>query len=216
MKKLFFLLFTAFTLCSQAQQIEVSGMAGYMWVGQTPSIKLGNNANYSGGFLYSTLEGIAVEFNYTYTQTTPSWRKGIYEDTYGKWNTLTTEYYMLNIMRETYLDKVTAYGLFGLGAGHFLQNASGSFRDEDIWKFAISLGLGAKYYITDRIALRFQTRISGPIQWGGISIGCGSGGCGTGVSAGSQILSFDLQGGVSIVLKKDDNATYNGGSGDGF
>jgi len=198
---------------TNAQQIELTGMAGYMWVGQYPSVKLGNNMNFMAGLYVSPVEGLGIEFSYTRTETSPSYRNNYYYDDYGNLGELTTEYYLLHIMRETKMDNITLYGLFGLGAGHFIltESSGGRFGNTidraDKLKFAIGLGAGMKAYLSDRIALRLQTRIMAPIQYGGLSIGCGTGGCGTGVSAGSAIISWDVQGGISLVLKKEDNAS---------
>ena len=197
---------------SNAQQIELTGMAGYMWVGQNPSVALGNNVNYTGGLYISPVEGIGIEFSYTRIETNPYWRSNFYQNDYGNLGDLTTEYFLLQIMKETKMDNITLYGLVGLGAGNFLltEGSDGSLgtvgRAEKL-KFAIALGGGLKAYLSDRIALRLQTRLMAPIQYGGLSIGCGTGGCGTGVSAGSTIVSWDVQGGLTIVLKSDDNAS---------
>ena len=199
---------------SNAQQIELTGMAGYMWVGQYPSLRLGNNVNYMGGLYVSPVEGIGIEFSYTRTETNPSYRNNFYINDYGDLGDLTTEYYLLHIMRETKMDNITLYGLFGLGAGHFVLTESkggdqGYIQRVDKLKFAIALGGGLKAYLSDRIALRLQTRLMAPIQYGGLSIGCGTGGCGTGVSAGSSIISWDVQGGVTLVLKSNEPSSFS-------
>ena len=203
---------------SNAQQIELTGMAGYMWVGQYPAVKLGNNMNYMAGLYVSPVEGIGIEFSYTRTETSPSYRNNYYYNDYGNLGELTTEYFLLHIMRETKMDNITLYGLFGLGAGHFVltESSGGMFGNTidkaDKLKFAIALGGGLKAYLGngERVALRLQTRIMAPIQYGGLSIGCGTGGCGTGVSAGSAIISWDVQGGITLVLKKsEDAASFN-------
>lgn len=200
-------------LCKvNAQQIEVTGMAGYMWVGQLPDVKFGNNVNYTGGLYISPVEGLGIEFNYTRVDTQPKWIRGFLEDEYGSLGDLSTEYFLLQILREQQLSDITVYGLFGLGAGYFKLTTGtggdfGNTKSYDRLRFAISLGGGMKAYLTDRIALRIQARLMSPISYGGLSIGCGTGGCGTGVSAGSYILSADVQGGLTIVLKSRDNAS---------
>ena len=82
-----------------------------------------------------------------------------------------------------------------LGGSRFFSKDLG----EDVWKFSIIFGAGAKLYANDRLGLKLQGRFPFSIFSGGGAIGCGSGGCYTSVG-GSGMGQFDLSAGVMVLM----------------
>lgn len=97
-------------------------------------------------------------------------------------------------------DTFIPYGLFSLGDSRFSPEES----SQDYWRFAINAGLGIKYFITDKVGIRLQTRILMPLYFQGVGFGCsigtGGSGCGTGIGIGSEILQADFTGGVVLKI----------------
>ena len=106
------------------------------------------------------------------------------------------------------MDNIVVYGLGTLGATLF--SPSGDPYDEtperytyqDYWLFSLTLGGGAKVFLSDRIGLRFEGRIMMPITWAGGGFMIGTGGSGFYFGGGSAILQAGLMGGVIIALGK--------------
>ncbi len=108
-------------------------------------------------------------------------------------------YYQIGIIRPFPVnEKVEAFGNFTLGATQFAMQEQ-IYNDE--WRFSITAGLGAKIWLSDKVGLRLQARLLAPINWGGLGFFCGSGGCNTGVNAGSSFISGDVSGGLVFRLK---------------
>jgi hypothetical protein len=71
---------------------------------------------------------------------------------------------------------------------------------DDIWRFAFTVGGGAKIYLSDRFGLRLQGRIMAPLYFSGGGVYFGTGGSGFGVSGGIPILQGDFTAGLIIRL----------------
>jgi hypothetical protein len=108
-------------------------------------------------------------------------------------------YYQIGALRPFPVNKVLeAFGTFTMGMTHFNMQ-SNAFNDE--FRFSITFGLGSNIWITDAIGIRVHARLLAPINWAGLGFFCGSGGCNTGVSAGSTFISGDVGGGLVFRLK---------------
>jgi hypothetical protein len=69
----------------------------------------------------------------------------------------------------------------------------------DEWRFSMILGLGAKYFPSDRVALRVQGHLYGTFLDTGGGVFCGFGGCSLGLF-GAGIFQADLSGGLTIAV----------------
>ena len=90
---------------------------------------------------------------------------------------------------------VMPFGMMTVGGTRY---SSEEFND-DVWKFSMIFGFGAKVYASNSIGLRVQGRFPFTIMSGGGSVGCGSGGCYTSVG-GTGIGQFDVSAGVMLML----------------
>jgi len=66
--------------------------------------------------------------------------------------------------------------------------------------FTVELGGGLKYYFSDHIGIRLQARLFLPMQFAGVGFGCGSEGCGSGVSGYTLTIQGDFTSGVVLKL----------------
>ena len=87
------------------------------------------------------------------------------------------------------------FGMLTLGGTRY---SSEDFND-DVWKFSMIFGFGAKIYASDVLGLRVQGRFPFTILSGGGAVGCGSGGCYTSVG-GTGIGQFDVSAGVMLMM----------------
>ena len=104
-------------------------------------------------------------------------------------------YYQIGVVKEIPKGKLIPYGAFSLGAVEI--NTSGSDYD-DVWKFAITLGGGLKYYFTPKLGLKLEARIMAPMAYGGLYIGTG----GSGASVSSATLQGYIGGGATFALTR--------------
>lgn len=71
---------------------------------------------------------------------------------------------------------------------------------EDIWRFAIAFGGGAKIWFSERLGLRLQARVMFPIYFYGGSMYFGTGGSGFAVSGGIPMMQGDFTAGLIIAF----------------
>ena len=86
---------------------------------------------------------------------------------------------------------VMPYGLFSLGGTRYAESGGA----DDIWKFSVILGLGAKVYMSEKIGLLVQGRM--PFTFTGGGIGIGTGGASI---VGTGIAQFDIGAGLMILM----------------
>lgn len=106
---------------------------------------------------------------------------------------IAVRYYQIGVVKEMPKGNIIPYGAFSLGAVE-VNPTNG----DDVWKFAITLGGGLKYYFTKNIGLKLEARMMVPIAYGGIYIGTG----GSGASANSVTLQGYIGGGVTFALTR--------------
>ena len=93
--------------------------------------------------------------------------------------------------------KVSPFGLITVGASIF-HPTKNNYSDE--WRFSFALGLGAKLNISEKLGLRFQTRLIVPIQFSEGSIWCHSNGCEINVHAWTSFIEVDFSVGIYIII----------------
>jgi len=197
----------AFSPVLKAQDLEIHAYTGWMFgfsANYNYSINSGKLKNVDaqnyGLTLNYRLQGIVMlEIGYMRMDSYFEDRGGYLNETRNS-IAVATEYYQIGGLKELADGKARPYGLFTLGAVRYSPKDPGF---SDSWKFAFNFGLGAKVYFgeAERIALRVQGRLMMPINWAGLGVSCGSGGCGSGVTLGSTIIEGDLTAGLVVVLK---------------
>jgi hypothetical protein len=117
---------------------------------------------------------------------------------------INVEYWHAGVLKGFQQGNIMPFTSFTLGATRYsFHDVSEIAQDDpwdDVWKFSIILGLGAKVYTSGRMGLRLQARLPITFTGGGIGFGCSTGGgCGATVG-GSGITQFDLSGGVFLAF----------------
>jgi opacity protein-like surface antigen len=74
-----------------------------------------------------------------------------------------------------------------------------AIRIDDEWRFSMQLGLGAKYFASERVGLRVQGRLYATFLDSGGGVFCGFGGCSLGLF-GTGVIQGDFSGGVTIAV----------------
>ena len=92
--------------------------------------------------------------------------------------------------------KVAPFGLTSLGA---VRMAPQHVTYDDYWAFAITVGVGIKTYLSDRLGLRVQIKAEIPLLFSSGGVWCGTGGCSAGIS-GTGTIQGNVGGGLIFVL----------------
>ncbi|MCK5781779.1 MAG: hypothetical protein KAH10_04280 [Flavobacteriales bacterium] len=150
----------------------------------------------SDGTSYGITASIASKWN-TRVELAFSWQEtSMYGNGTSDWREgVSIRYYQIGVIKEMPNGKIIPYGTISMGA---VQIDSENDRYSDEWKFAITLGGGLKYYLTDAIGIKLEARMMAPISYGGLYLGTG----GSGVSAGSATMQGYFGGGLTFALAR--------------
>ncbi len=195
---------TAFTLVFLMAQpiiaqpsITLEAFGGWLWTSRAGytgnEFIVDDEGNYGVRVGVSPASALLVEFEWNHTETRITGNNfisgNVSED-------VIINYYMLGINKQMGEGPAVPFGLLNLG----IMNMQGKTIDFSNNWFTVGLGGGLKYYLSDRIGIRLQARLLLPMQFGGIGIGCGAGGCGGGVSAYTTVIQGDFTGGLILKL----------------
>jgi len=202
MRRLFFLIILTSTLFVKAQNIEITPMGGYSFIGSINfyegELDIKDNTSYGIKIGFSPLENSVLEFSYQGNVSNAVWNPYRYTGGVNRDNDfeMSNNYFIINIQQERMLtnEKFYGFGSFGMGMAymHPLEvNLS------DVYSFSLNFELGIKYFITDRIGIRLQGGMQMPLYFQGFGffVGLGSGGASTGLSLNSG--AYFVQGGFS-------------------
>ena len=190
---------------SALAQVELNVYGGYMPPSKSQYSYYGDRVYFEDGGNFGVALGIdapvpgtQIEISYMHFSTEVSSRGGI--DILFDPQKANIEYYQIGVVKSFIEDApVDPYGLFTLGASRLHPEI-----DNDVWNFAMNLGLGLKYFISDRVGIRVQARLLLPLYFAGggfgCSIGTGGSGCGTGIGFGSEVIQGDFTGGLIFKL----------------
>ena len=205
MKKIKLLILIAFfpsLLFSQG--IEIVPFAGYMFGGSTKytqgKLDVKDGMNYGVSILVPVQTLIDVEINYTRMDSRATFRSysgyPLYPD--QDIDNLSTNYFQVGGISKFYSanTKVSPFGSFSLGATWF----SSPDLTDDAWRFSITLGLGVKMMVTDRIGIMLRGRLMMPMSFAGVGFYAGSGGSGLSMNSYVAPLQGDFNGGLIIKL----------------
>jgi len=177
--------------------ITLEAFGGWLWTGSAGyngSIKVGDEGNYGIRFGVAPKPQMVVEFEWNHTETNLQYYDPLLQENYRE--DVIMNYYLLGFNQELTEGPAIPYGIFNIG----VLNVKGvNINFSENW-FTVGLGGGLKYYISDRFGIRLQARIFLPMQFAGVGFGCGSGGCGSGVSGYTSTIQGDFTGGVILKL----------------
>jgi len=193
------LLFPAFVF---SQGVEVVPFVGYQFGGKIKyyegELKIDNAMNY-GVSLFIPIEAIMdIELNYTRMETKAAFNPYAGFPGYEYQETdMAQNYIQVGAIKKLLPpgSKAQPFGSFSLGASWAATDDFG-----DVWRFAISLGLGVKVMVSDRVGIIARGRLLMPMTFGSAGFYVGSGG--SGLSLNSWIAPFqgDFNGGLIFKL----------------
>ena len=180
-----------------ASRVEVVPFGGYVWsfgkdfyygtVGGTLDFK---DSGYFGVNLdVSVRPGSQVRLMYRRQDTEVVFRDAFDQQTFDA----AIEYWHIGGITGVQRGNMLPYGMITLGGTRYLA------QDDDVWKFSMIFGLGAKIYTNGKFGLQVQGSFPFTIIDGGGSISCGGGGCFTSIG-GSGLSQIDVSGGLIIGL----------------
>ena len=191
-------------------KIEITPFGGFQWNTRTNTyggyISTKDGINFGGTIDFEVRPDFDIELLYIYF---PSEAKIVIENAgfasyASEYVDIATHYMQIGYIRSIQKGKkFEPFGAVTIGAvlfqGSAVQLPNGSMvNGSDIWRFAVTLGGGAKIYFSDRIGLRLQARIMAPLYFAGAGLYFGTSGSGFGVSGGVPILQGDFTGGLII------------------
>ncbi len=190
-------------LQEQQHRIEILGYGGYLW---------SDGIDVSYGSLYGTADvesgeiwGIEADvnvrpgaqlvllYNRMDSELTFEQNGGLPEVA----GDIAIEYWQIGGLGGVQRGNVMPFTMVTLGGARIIPGFEGT--EEDVWKFSMILGLGAKFYVNERMGIRVQGRLPWILTGGGGSVGCGSGGCYSSVG-GWGIIQADVSGGLFIMF----------------
>jgi hypothetical protein len=197
-------------VAAQSSRVELTPYGGYMLAGSVKfyqgKVKIHDNASYGGMLGIRVDKTTLVELTYIRLDSKADWKPySEYAFDYPEISdvAIAQNYIQVGAVNEilTDNDQLRPYGTYSLGAT-WLHQKEGDVSDE--WFFSVAAGLGLKYYITDRIGLRFQARLLLPLVFdgGGFYMGFGTSGTttGVGVTSYAPLVQGDFTGGLIIQL----------------
>lgn len=226
MKPIIFTALVLVSFCGFGQyqpdiQVEISPLFGYQMGANVSTydgrLRYKPGESYQLGLSFDVVDMAEIELSYnfsksyltldTYYGNQPDWLKEPRVDA-------NYHFYQLNIIKGVRYGSIKPYALVSLGAAHMVFTDKSQFdsgySSNDVWRFAFTAGLGAKIYLNERLGIRIQGKLNAPVSGIGFGIGCGTGGCGSGVSTTSFFIQGEVQGGLVVVLKSADEYSSSG------
>ena len=190
-------------------QVEIAPSVGYMFGGRLNyyqgELKIKDNINYGVSVIVPDINwGTDLEINYTRMDSRSTIQP--YNNFPGydyKEFDLSVNYIQVGAIKTFSDDDVfKPFGSFSLGTTIFSPKTDYS----NVWRFSITLGLGAKIAISERVGVILRGRLMIPMVFAGVGgyYGIGSGGSNGGlyVNSYSSIVQGDFSGGLYFSLGK--------------
>jgi hypothetical protein len=207
----FLIIFMIVPAISIAQgKIEISPYAGYMFGGSLNfyegKLKAENNLNYGVAMDIKLATDTQIELMWTQMSTSAQF------EPYYSYDYLATNPFDMNVgyiqiggVREMNLDNIRPFGVFTLGTTYFIPKDVSYIDDVAVtvdpqWKFSMTLGAGAKIWLSDRVGIRLQGNLMLPMFWSSTGFAVGTGGSGFYVGGGTSMVQGNFTGGLIFAL----------------
>jgi opacity protein-like surface antigen len=207
MKKIRFKLFTILTiiLFSQnviAQVIELSPFYGWQMNGRMRfyegDLETDDNPLAGATMSIELGSGYGVELMFSHTKTHSYWYTNSNGYFPGLNFKLTNQYYQIGSYKYLDMDQLQPFTVLSLGASryHPLEISDHSVNIDDVWRFAMTFGLGIKYFFSDKVGIRLQGAFMMPMYFSGVGFYFGSGGSGLTTYSAVPMLQGNFNGGL--------------------
>jgi hypothetical protein len=183
--------------------LEISPSWGWQMAGRVNMVQgvmdFSDNENFGIDIAIPTITNLKVVLGYTFFNTDASFRPFTGFPIDGGTVNINQHMIQLGGQRELDIpnDNIVPYGLGSLGLGWTQSNSQGW---EDVTRFVIALGGGVKFFVSDRIGLRFQGRLILPMHFAGVGYTFGTGGSGLTVVSVVPMVQGDLAGALIFRL----------------
>jgi len=209
----------SFSVQPIGHMLEITGYYGYAWTwsqditvtytvppggpgGQSSisgSIDIKDSPYYGVGVDITARPGLQIQLLYTRQDSDLTFRVNRRDPTEDL-TAMTTEYWHIGGVGGLRQDKFMGITSFTLGGTHYnwdqaTDSVLGPIPAGDNWRFSVILGLGAKYFASEKVGLRFDARL--PITFTGGGVGIGTGGLSL---VGTGIAQFTVSGGLFLAL----------------
>jgi hypothetical protein len=193
---------TTWKFQEQSHRVEILGFGGYMWSGSedvwygdlTGEIDLKDSGVWGIEADIAVRPGAQLVLLYHRQDTELEFRS--WPDIYLAGD-IAVEHWHIGGMSGVQRGNVMPFGLLTVGGTRIVPKFEGG--GDDVWKFSVIFGLGAKFYVSDRVGVRVQGLLPWIFTEGGGGIACGSGGCFTSFG-GSGIIQGEVSGGLFIMF----------------
>lgn len=184
-------------------KIEVTPQFGYLFGAKAYSYNyagefyLAPNIWYGGALDFAVRPDMEIELSGMYSKTSVTLNN--YSPSIPNKNLfdVTSLYITVGALHEQRRGKLRPFVGGAVGVAVFTPDDR---RYETLTRMALEFKGGLKADVTDKVGIRLQARLLAPISFAGLGFWCGTGGCSTGVSAGSTFAQFELSGGLYFVL----------------
>ncbi|VAX29353.1 Multi antimicrobial extrusion protein (Na(+)/drug antiporter), MATE family of MDR efflux pumps [hydrothermal vent metagenome] len=194
-----------------AQKLEITPFYGYQLngkvIGYSGDLNIRDASNYGVMLDIAVQNGMQVELFYSRSDTRADFVE--FRGPTYKLTNVSVNYFQLGFLRTAKkIDNISLYGVGSLGAtlfspsGQDYNETPKDYYFQDWWLFSVTLGGGAKVWISKKVGLRFEGRLLMPITWAGGGFMIGTGGSGLYLGGGSAILQASLTAGIIIALGK--------------
>lgn len=189
-------------------QVEIVPSVGYMFGGGVTfyegRLKVSDGMNYGLSVIVPNVK-YATDLEISYSRLDSKAKFTAYQFGYSDEEVnLSTNYFQVGVLKSLGgTDQIKPFGSFSMGATVFSPKVSDY---SDTWRFSITLGLGAKLMITDRVGIMVRGRLMMPMNFGGVGgyYGVGSGGSGGGlyVDSYAALIQGDFSAGLILSFGK--------------
>jgi hypothetical protein len=181
--------------------LEIYGTYGYMFGGYLRTyngkLNIDDNDNFKVGLNYTVAPGTQLEIHWMHQSSVATITEyGAIFDYVERFD-LNTEYIQIGVLKELKDGPVRPFGKFTMGTAIYSPQTNSY---DELWRFAITMGGGFKANLSEKVGIRISGSMMMPVYFAGLGFWCGTGGCSTGVSAGSAILQGELSAGLFIAL----------------
>ena len=194
-----------------AQKFEITPFYGFQFngkvIGYSGDLNIRDAGSYGLMLDVSVQKGMQVELYYSRSDTRADFVE--FRGPTYKLTDVSVNYFQLGFLRTVKkIDNISVYGIGSLGAtlfspsGNVYDETPDKYYFEDWWLFAITVGGGAKVWLSEKIGLRFEGRLMMPITWAGGGFMVGTGGSGFYLGGGSAIMQASLSAGLIVALGK--------------
>jgi hypothetical protein len=185
-------------------QAEIFGFGGYEVASDVQvsqgDLNVYSNPNYGAGIAFEVERGLQAELFWIGQQTYMELKRynGLTEPLFD----IGIHYFQAGAVyefRQNSKQRAFPFTSFSLGATLF-SPIDVDYSEE--WRFSLTFGVGGKFYLSDKVGIRLQTRLLLPLNFNSAGMWCGSGGCSVGVGAWATFVQADFTGGIFVRLGK--------------